>query len=341
MPASIPDSIHPVATMLKQPVAIVLNANSDESVFAKALHDSRKRHFYRGAVDALQGLEQAPADVIVIAQDLEDMSGLELAEAIREIDAERQHFSYIILFAANLSPDILAGLDARIDAFVTLQDAAGGTRPAPEHAAQMQLLAQQVKVGSRISPEMNLLQSQVLTLQGRCAALEESQLLDPLTGLGNRRFAEQSLADCIRQIESRGGAVCFLMISIENYSAVVRDYDRQIADQLIIAISNKIQQLVRPMDIVTYFDTGCFALVLVLPSIKQCTADCYQRIYDGVNLKSYQTPAGYLPAKIGMSICASEAETGPPNLQLMIRTAQENLRAAFEADKILVKHLSA
>jgi diguanylate cyclase (GGDEF)-like protein len=324
--------------MLKQPVAIVLNANSDEPAFEKALHDSRKRHFYRGAVDALQGLEQSPADVIVIAQDLEDMDGLELAEAIRDIDAERQHFSYIILFGPTLSPDILEGFDANIDAFVTMDNTAANTEE--NRAAQMQLLAKQVKVGGRISPQINHLQSHALTLQARCTELEKGQLLDPLTGLGNRRLAEQSLADCIRQVESRGGAVCFLMISIENYPDVVRDYDKKMADQLIIAVSNKIQQLVRPMDIVTYFETGRFALVLIQPTIEQCTAECYQRIYDGVNLKSYKTPVGYLPANIGMSICASEAETGPPNLQLMIRTAQKNLDDAFEADKILVKHLS-
>jgi diguanylate cyclase (GGDEF)-like protein len=321
--------------MFKQALAIVIPADSNQQLFSATLKDFVKRQFYSGAIEALQGLEDKPADVIVIASQLDDMTGIELAENIREIDAESEHFSYIIIIGSAISEDILLGLERNIDAFIPIP-----ATPQTLVSSDLAQLNEQIKAGCRIAPALNKAVNQRQILQARCDELEQGQLLDPLTGLGNRRMAEQSLGDCIRQVESRGGAVCFLMISVENYTDVINDYDKKMADQLIIAVSHKILHLVRPMDIVTYFEPGRFALVLIQPSIDQCTAECYQRIYEGVNLKSYKTPVGYLPANIGMSICASEAVTGPPNLQRMIRTAQKSLDDSFEADKILVNHLS-
>ena len=316
--------------MLKQPVAIILNRESDEHLFADALTDCSAKQVYKGAVKALQGLEENPAHVIIIQSPLDDMSDIEIAEAIQEINADRQHFSYLIIVGKHPNAAVLNGLEACVDAFIPVDDQ-------PE---QLRMLAQQIKAGARAASTINNLTTETRDLQTRCTVLEQNQLIDPLTGLGNRRLAEQTLSDSVRQIESRGGAVCFLMVSVENYPDVIAQYDQKMADQLIIAVSKKIQQLVRPMDIVTYFEPGRFALVLIQPSIEQCTAQSYQRIYDGVNLKSYNTPVGYLPANIGMSICASEAHSGPPNVQVIIRTAQQNLDNAFESDKILVKHLT-
>ena len=316
--------------MLKQPVAIILNRESDEHLFADALTDCSAKQVYKGAVKALQGLEENPAHVIIIQSPLDDMSDIEIAEAIQEINADRQHFSYLIIVGKHPNAAVLNGLEACVDAFIPVDDQ-------PE---QLRMLAQQIKAGARAASTINNLTTETRDLQARCTVLEQNQLIDPLTGLGNRRLAERTLSDSVRQIESRGGAVCFLMVSVENYPDVIAQYDQKMADQLIIAVSKKIQQLVRPMDIVTYFEPGRFALVLIQPSIEQCSAQSYQRIYDGVNLKSYNTPVGYLPANIGMSICASEAHSGPPNVQVIIRTAQQNLDNAFESDKILVKHLT-
>jgi len=316
--------------MLKQPVAIILNRESDEHLFADALTDCSAKQVYKGAVKALQGLEENPAHVIIIQSPLDDMSDIEIAEAIQEINADRQHFSYLIIVGKHPNAAVLNALEACVDAFIPVDDQ-------PE---QLRMLAQQIKAGARAASTINNLTTETRDLQTRCTVLEQNQLIDPLTGLGNRRLAEQTLSDSVRQIESRGGAVCFLMVSVENYPDVIAQYDQKMADQLIIAVSKKIQQLVRPLDIVTYFEPGRFALVLIQPSIEQCSAQSYQRIYDGVNLKSYNTPVGYLPANIGMSICASEAHSGPPNVQVIIRTAQQNLDNAFESDKILVKHLT-
>ncbi|MFT7688931.1 MAG: sigma-B regulation protein RsbU (phosphoserine phosphatase), partial [Candidatus Azotimanducaceae bacterium] len=111
-------------------------------------------------------------------------------------------------------------------------------------------------------------------------------------------------------------------------------------DELIVSVSEKLQHLIRPMDIVTYYGPGKFALVLLQPSIEHCTAECYKRIFDGVRLKSYKTAAGFLPANIAMSLCASHAENGPPNPQLLIESAQKHSELAYQSNAIYVHHLT-
>ena len=130
------------------------------------------------------------------------------------------------------------------------------------------------------------------------------------------------------------------MLAINNYQELLDKYDQRIANELVVAVSERIRHLVRPMDIVTYFEEGRFALVLLQPTIEHCTAECYKRIYDGVRLKSFKTALGFLTPDIAMSICASEAETGPPNMNTLIDTAQRNLNQANISNEVVVSHLS-
>ena len=181
--------------MLKQPVAIILNRESDEHLFADALTDCSAKQVYKGAVKALQGLEENPAHVIIIQSPLDDMSDIEIAEAIQEINADRQHFSYLIIVGKHPNAAVLNALEACVDAFIPVDDQ-------PE---QLRMLAQQIKAGARAASTINNLTTETRDLQTRCTVLEQNQLIDPLTGLGNRRLAEQTLSDSVRQIESRGG----------------------------------------------------------------------------------------------------------------------------------------
>ena len=107
-----------------------------------------------------------------------------------------------------------------------------------------------------------------------------------------------------------------------------------------VAVSERIQALVRPLDTATYYGSGQFAVIMMQPSIDHCDAECYARIYDGLRLKSYGTSAGYQPVEIAMSLCAGTAETGPPNAARMIETAMDGLEASHRNECIIVNRIS-
>ena len=312
--------------MFDLPVVVVKGGHSTLDFFDDELLKFSNNRVCYGAVNALQILEDSPASVVITEMDVGDMNGLELAEAIRDIDEERSHFTYIILIGAINHERVQQA------AFHNAIDAVTGTK-------RVDVLEHLALAGGRISHEINTLRQSNLSLQNLCKDLRRGQLLDPLTGLGNREFAEQSLSDTIRQIESRGGAVCLVMISVHNYQDVKETYDTTIAGELVVSVSDRIQHLVRPLDVVTYFSPGQFALVLMQPTIEQCSAECYKRIFDGVRLKSYTTTAGFQPVEIAMSLCAATADAGPPNQQQMIDIAIGNLAESKRTDTIMVHHI--
>ena len=312
--------------MFDLPIVVVKGGNSILDFFDDELIKFTNNRVCFGAVNALQVLEDAPANVVIAEFNVDDMNGIELAEAIREIDEERGHYTYIIMIGA-MNRDHVESEEFRENV-----DMITGTK-------QPDVMTHLTLAGCRISKQVNSLLRSEESLQKLCTELRRGQLLDPLTGLGNRSFAEQTLENSIKQIESRGGAGCILMIAIKNYENVKESYDTTIAGELVLSVSERLQNLVRPLDVVTYYSPGQFALILVQPDIDNCSAECYQRIYEGVKLKSYNTSVGYLPVEIGMSICASDAESGPPNPSKMISAAVAGLDKS--RDEIFVHHLSS
>ena len=313
--------------MFDQPVIVaVKGGNSILDFLDDGLMKVSDNRVCFGAVNALQVLEDAPANVVIMEMDAGEMTGFELAETIRDIDEERNHFTYIILVGA-INPERI-----QLDDFHQAVDAVTGTK-------RVDVIEHLALAGARISMQMDALRASNDSLQHLCNNLRKGQLLDPLTGLGNREYAEQALYDTIRQVESRGGAACVVMISVHNYEEVIETYDTSIAGELIVNISERIQRLVRPLDVVAYFSPGLFALVLIQPNIKQCTAECYKRIFDGVRLKSYTTSAGFQPVSIGMSICAATADTGAPTVGNMIKFATRELDESVRTESIMVHHL--
>jgi len=313
--------------MFDQPVVVVVKGgNSILDFLDGGLMKVSDNRVCFGAVNALQVLEDAPANVVITEMDAGEMTGFELAEAIRDIDEERNHFTYIILIGETNPEQI------QLDDFHQAVDAVTDTK-------RLDVIEHLALAGARISMQMDALRASNDSLQHLCNNLRKGQLLDPLTGLGNREYAEQALYDTIRQVESRGGAACVVMISVHNYEEVIETYDTSIAGELIVNISERIQRLVRPLDVVAYFSPGLFALVLIQPNIKQCTAECYKRIFDGVRLKSYTTSAGFQPVSIGMSICAATADTGAPTVGNMIKFATRELDESVRTESIMVHHL--
>ena len=312
--------------MYQQPIVIVKPADAPVDRYEPLLAAFTSQRVCTSGANAMQAIESSPARLVVIESALEDMDGADLAEMIRDVDEEADRFTYIILVGDEMTPEISEAHGAEIDAFVSRD--------------RLDTLPAVATAGARLSQGMNEIILHKVQLEREREILLDGQLLDPLTGLGNHKMAMLTLEDSIAQIESRGGAVCVLLISVDNRDALIEQYDNKIADELMQAIAERLNSLVRPMDTVTYFEDGLFALILVQPSVEHCTAECYQRIFDGIRLKSYRTSVGYLETDIAMSICASHAENGPPLPDRMVRTAREGLSNASKTQQINVTLLT-
>lgn len=76
-----------------------------------------------------------------------------------------------------------------------------------------------------------------LNLQQREAQIVALTLIDPLTGLGNRRQFDQALAIEISRSRSTGETLCAFMADLDHFKCVNDDFGHEAGDQLLVAFA--------------------------------------------------------------------------------------------------------
>lgn len=87
---------------------------------------------------------------------------------------------------------------------------------------------------------------------------------DALTGLPNRRAADQHLDQTIRQVREGtlpGALLCFL--DLDNFKDVNDEHGHHVGDQLLVAVAGRLQAVVRERDLVARFGGDEFILIII------------------------------------------------------------------------------
>jgi diguanylate cyclase (GGDEF)-like protein len=272
---------------------------------------------------ALELLAQEPARLLIADWMMPDMDGLTLAQKTRIMDQKTQHFTYILLLTGKESPEALShAFGQGVDDFIYKSD-------------MQQQLIPRISAAVRTSNMLNLLMRNNSTLKKNVQVLERCNHTDLLTGLGNKRQALKSLTSAIKQIENRDGAVSCLVVSLDNLDELEVNYKGPIAQEMLKDAAQRIQALVRPMDVVTRLSKNHFAVVTVQDSISACSSASFKRIYDAVAKKPYATPAGYLNLKVSASLASADQGGRMPTAQQLLNTALNNLKEAREQERII------
>jgi diguanylate cyclase (GGDEF)-like protein/PAS domain S-box-containing protein len=79
-------------------------------------------------------------------------------------------------------------------------------------------------------------------------ALRKESFVDPLTGLGNRRFADMSLEAAVRSLEEEGSGFGVLMLDIDHFKKVNDEYGHPVGDRVLRMIGWTMANAVRRRD---------------------------------------------------------------------------------------------
>jgi diguanylate cyclase (GGDEF)-like protein len=93
-------------------------------------------------------------------------------------------------------------------------------------------------------------------------ALKDQTIHDPLTGLYNRRYLEDSLHREICRARRTGISVGIIMLDVDNFKQFNDSFGHPLGDQLLRALGIYLKGLVRPEDIPCRFGGEEFTLVL-------------------------------------------------------------------------------
>ena len=247
--------------------------------------------FASSAMDALRMHEEQPASVMVADWLMPEMDGLELTTRIRQTDEQSDHYTYVVLLTAREGDNVLGeAFDRGVDDFIS-------------KSSMNEQLLPRIYAADRTSQLINRLLDENRLLATNNAQLEEHNLVDRLTAIGNRRYLIQRLADVLRNVDSRGGACCLVLLGVQNLPTLTERFGPAVQQEVLRGTARRLQQLMRPTDVVALVDENAFAIVTIADEAADLKPASFRRLHDGLNLKAFKTSEGYLSIRAGMVLC--------------------------------------
>lgn len=310
-------------------ILVVDDAKFSSAMIGRALSQAGYQdvRFASSASEALQQLEQRPASVLLADWLMPEIDGLELTARVRQLDETADHYTYIILLTGKEGENVLGeAFDRGIDDFIS-------------KAAMNEQLVPRVYAADRLCNTLQRLLHENRMLTQSVASLERRNLVDPLTGLGNPRYLRQKLSDSLRQIESRGGAVCYLLIGLPEATQLRSRYGERFFNELLHSAARRLQQLVRPLDVLTRLDDNHFGLITLLEDLQECSPSSFKRLHEGLNLKAFKTSEGFITLKAGISLVGIDAKALPTDPEQLILHAQKLLAESYASGRVAAMRL--
>ena len=106
------------------------------------------------------------------------------------------------------------------------------------------------------------LRAQLSDKQAQFYGLRNLSMLDPLTGLYNRRFAEQRLAAEVARTQRMGHPLALVMLDLKNFSLINERLGREAGDQALREFGARMSSVIRGSDLAVRLDADRFMMIL-------------------------------------------------------------------------------
>lgn len=150
---------------------------------------------------------------------------------------------------------------------------------------------------------------------------------DPLTGVGNRRMADERLRHALALAQQSGATFAVCMMDLDDFKPINDRYGHDAGDHVLKTIARRLQELVRSEDCVCRLGGDEFLIILREPQ----GDSVFERI-----LESVRTPIRIeadivrVSASLGITLCNAESESDAEGL---LRRADRAVYAAKSAGR--------
>lgn len=259
---------------------------------------------------AWEALQREDVSLVIADWMMAQTDGIELVRRIRASDFD--HYIYFILLTSRAEKrDIVTGLQAGADDYITK----------PFDRAELTV---RVNCGTRIID----LERQ---LADKTRQMAEMARMDGLTGIGNRRFFDESLQRYHQHSRRYRNPYSIAMIDIDLFKSYNDMFGHAAGDTVLKTVAQLLKSTARPSDMV--FRYGGEEFVCLLPEAgEEGALIAAGRLRDAVAEAGIphpgNQPAGVITVSLGVATRSTESDVGAEDV---LRLAD---RALFEAKRL-------
>jgi two-component system, cell cycle response regulator len=177
-----------------------------------------------GAVEALASLEHSLTSIVITDISMPGMNGLEFCRKIRA-QTWPGYIYVVLLTARDTEKDILAGLDAGADDYLS------------KRTSSAQFTAR-LRIGKRVL-------EREYSLKDALERKRQLAMTDALTGAFNRRYLMRHLKREIRRSQRLGGDVSLLLLDIDHFKRINDTYGHDVGDTVLKVLTTQIGACLR------------------------------------------------------------------------------------------------
>jgi diguanylate cyclase (GGDEF)-like protein len=167
------------------------------------------------------------------------------------------------------------------------------------------------------------LHAQISEKQAQFYSLRNLSMLDPLTGLYNRRFAEQRLAAEVARTQRMGHPLALVMLDLKEFSAVNDRLGREAGDQALREFGARMSSVIRGSDLAVRLDADKFMMVL-----PECATEQLNRVLSRLSPFQLRWKGHEVPLQFAAS--CKQYQIGESSGEFMARVEQ-SLQASKRA----------
>ncbi len=150
-----------------------------------------------------------------------------------------------------------------------LNDAASELKQGGDISAATDVIAKLIQDTSNMQASSQTLQNQLTETNNDLAKLRtefkrvrQESMVDPLTGIQNRRAFDHDLGECCQQAKIDLKPLCLLLIDIDHFKCVNDNYGHVVGDSVLKCVSKALNDTVRGGDLLARYGGEEFVIVL-------------------------------------------------------------------------------
>lgn len=270
--------------------------------------------------EVIDSVHRDPPDLILLDVDLGDACGFEVCGDLRMMDEAR------------LTPVIIVGDDAD-DEHAAVRGLLCGADDFVSTPVRMEELKARVRVQLRNRRDRELLQ----WARQQRATFRKAAMVDPLTGIPNRRAAEEVMDDALRQAEP----FTVLLVDVDHFKRVNDTLGHAVGDEVLRKVAQTLDRQARKGDMVARFGGEEFLLLIrgASATLAPQIAERFRRSIESMDLGKVSLDR--VTVSIGVSTFAGGNPV--PDHHTLLRVADEALYEAKGAgrNRVVIRAVDA